>query len=168
MRITQQRTYNLSAEQLMEKLTSQSFYEERFAVLGVSDYEFAEFGESHEGFVVHIVRTLQVDMSRIPSFAKRFVNASMELSTKFVWRIKEGASFAGQYAVKMGNVPVTIEGNTYVQNISESQCQQEVRITVSSSVPLVGKKIAAALAERVEEVIEKDYQATLKVLEKEH
>jgi len=164
MRVTQQRHFNLSAAKLMERLTQQEFYESRFAVQGVESYQFEQCAAQAEGFVVHIVRTIEVDMNRIPSFARRFVNSTMPLVTRFVWQNHAEAPFFGAYTVKIGNAPVSIEGKVQITEVAEHQCQQLIDIEINSAIPVMGKKIARALAERVEEVIEKDYQATLQVL----
>lgn len=164
MRVTQQRRFSLSAAQLMERLTQQAFYEARFAQQGVENYQFEQCAAQTQGFVVHIVRTIEVDMNGIPSFARRFVSSSMPLTTRFVWQHQGSAPFLGSYKVSIGNAPVSITGKVQISALCEQQCEQLIDIEITSGVPVIGKKIARALAERVEDVIEKDYQATLQVL----
>lgn len=166
MQITQQRRFNLTAAQLLQHLTQKRFYAARFAVQGIQDYRFLHFAQEDEGFVVHIERDIEVDASRIPSFAKRFVAKKMLLTTRFMWQT-EAAPFIGAYEVSMGNAPVTIAGKVNIADVGEQQCEQNINIEITSSVPVVGKKIAGALAERVEEVLEKDYLATLQVLKQD-
>lgn len=167
MRVEQTRQYPLCVQAFLKYLTSQAFYEERFRLLGVEDYRFQRCEQTPEGFVVHIVRRMEVDLSRISAFARGFIGSTAELSTEFVWQNEGEAPYLGRYYVNMAGAPAKIEGQVVLNALSDSACEQEVALTIHCSVPLVGKKLAALLAKRVEVVLEEDYQATLTLLKSE-
>lgn len=165
MEIKQQRKFPISAKELVGLLTDKSFYEARYDILGVEDYSFEEFGESADGYVVHILRTIAVDSSQVPAFARKFVGSHTNLSTKFVWQNEGEAPYSGRYNVTMPGAPATIEGTVVINATGDDTCEQDIDIDVTCNVPVVGKKLAKILGERVEQTLKKDYEATLTFLE---
>jgi len=164
MKLAQTRTYPISAEQLLSLLTSREFYVGRYDILAVNDYCFEQCEQTEQGFVVHIKRNMPINTDRIPGFARRFVGDTAELSTKFVWENEGPSPYVGRYSVTMAGAPVTIEGVVRIAEQSVGSCEQHIALTIDCSVPLVGKKLAALLAQRVEVVLEDDYQATLRYI----
>lgn len=165
--LMQTRSYPVSAEQLLSFLTSKEFYVRRYNILEVEDYSFEQCEQTEQGFVVHIERNMPINTERIPSFARRFVGETAELSTRFVWDNQGAAPYVGHYSVAMAGAPVTIEGTVKVSAQTDSSCEQNIDLKIHCSVPIIGKKLAALLAQRVEKVLEDDYQATLRYL-REH
>lgn len=165
MKVVQTRTFPLSAERLLALLTSQEFYISRYNILEVSDYRFKQCEQTDAGFVIEISREIEIKTDRIPAFARRFVGDKAELSTKFVWQTEGEGPYEGRYSVEMAAAPVAISGVAVISALKADTCQQEITLDIKSSLPLVGKKLAALLAERVEKVLEEDYQATLRYLD---
>lgn len=166
MNLVQTRTYPVSAEQLLSLLTSQAFYIGRYNILDVDDYSFEQCEQTEQGFVVHIKRNMPIKTDRIPGFARRFVGETAELSTQFVWDNEGPSPYVGRYSVTMAGAPVTIEGKVRISAQTDDSCEQYIALTIDCSVPLIGKKLAALLAERVEKVLEDDYKATLEYIQK--
>lgn len=165
MNVVQTRTFPISAERLLALLTSQEFYISRYNILEMSGYRFKQFEQTSAGFAIDISREVEVKMDRIPAFARRFVGDKVELSTKFVWQTEGEGPYEGRYSVEMAAVPVTINGVATISALTADVCQQKIVLNIKSSLPLIGKKLVALLAERVEKVLDEDYQATLRYLE---
>lgn len=165
MKIVQTRTFPVSAERLLALLTSQEFYVSRYNILEVRDYRFKQCELTEAGFVIEISREMEIKADRIPAFARRFVSDKAELSTKFVWQTQGAGPYEGRYSVEMAGAPVAINGVAIITALEAATCQQKITLDIKSSLPLVGKKLAALLAERVEKVLEEDYQATLRYLD---
>lgn len=165
MSLVQTRRYPVSAEQLLALLTSKDFYVSRYNIQEVNDYHFEQCEQTEAGFVVQIKRSMAIKTDKIPSFARRFVGDTAELSTTFTWNNQGESPYQGRYNVVMAGAPVTITGDVSIHAGTAHSCEQHVALTISCSVPLVGKKLAALLAQRVEKVLEEDYQATLRYLE---
>lgn len=163
MKVERHQDYQLPAQQLLTVLTDRSFFEERHAMSGDIQFRFDAFGEQADGFLIRILRDVDIPMDKVPSFARRFVGNNKTLVQEFLWVERNSLPYRAHYRVAFGKVPVEVHGEVTITEVN-GVAHQHVLAEVKSSVPLVGKKLAAMVGERVDRALDSDYRSTLKYL----
>lgn len=164
---TVQRRYPVDVETLYSILTSEDFFQHRYAWGKVDDYRFERFGAEGETFVIRIVQPIEIRTDKVPSFARRLLPSSADLTTDFHWRPFEGG-YQAEYRFVLGNVPVKVSGTMTLRAEAADQALQETRVSVRSSVPLVGRKLEGLIGARFDKALEGDYRHTLRYIEQVH
>ncbi|ERP86627.1 hypothetical protein Q670_05515 [Alcanivorax sp. P2S70] len=168
MRVVVDREYPVSVEKLYEIITSKAFFEQRFAWGDVDDYRFDAFEETPEGMLIRIAQPVRIKTDKIPGFARRLVPEQGELVTEFLWRPAGGDNSSGyqaRYRFQLGGVPMNVEGGMVLEADGENHAIQHTEVTLSSSVPLVGKKLVSLLAPKVDDALAGDYRQTLRYVQ---
>lgn len=167
MEETVQRRYPVDVETLYSILTSEDFFEHRYAWGRVEDYRFERFQREGEFFVIRIVQPIEIRLDKVPSFARRLLPASADLTTEFRWRPADGG-YRADYRFVLGNVPVKVTGTMTLRAEGAERALQETRVSVRSSVPLVGRKLESLIGARFEKALDGDYRHTLRYIEQVH
>lgn len=163
MKVERFQDYPLPAEQLLAVLTNKHFFEERHAMSGVQHFHFDAFGEQADGFLIRILRDVDIPLDKVPSFARRFIGNNNTLVQEFLWTERQQAPYRARYRFALGKVPVEVRGEMTVMD-QGGKARQHLLVQVHSSVPLIGNKLAAMVGERVDKALDSDYRATLKYL----
>lgn len=166
MKVKVDREYPVSVERLYEIITSKAFFEQRFEWGRVNGYRFEGFEQTPNGLLLKIFQPVQIRSDKIPGFAKRFLPEQADLLTEFLWTpIQDGSGFEAQYRFQLGSVPVSVAGKMVLSRDGESHALQCTEVEVSSSVPIVGKKLVSLLADKVDDALAGDYRQTLRYVE---
>jgi len=163
VKIERYQDYPLSAEQLVAVLTDRHFFEERHAMSGVTNFHFDAYGEQADGFLIRILRDIDIPMDKVPSFARRFIGNNKTLVQEFLWFERNQQPYRAHYRFVLGKVPVEVRGEMNIAD-RDGVARQHIVVQVHSSVPLIGNKLAAMVGERVDKGLDSDYRATLKYL----
>jgi hypothetical protein len=163
VKVERYQDYPLAAEQLLAVLTDRHFFEARHAMSGVDDFHFDAFGEQPDGFLIRILRDIEIPVDKVPSFARRFVSGNSTLVQEFLWFERQRQPYRARYRFALGKVPVEVRGEMTLAE-REGIARQHLLVQVHSSVPLIGNKLAAMVGERVDKALDSDYRATLKYL----
>lgn len=166
MEVQRHHDFSLSASDLLEALTSQRYFESRFAMSGIDDYHFEAFEETRDGLLIRILRDLEISGSNVPSFARRFLGTQYTLVQEFLWKKRDQPPYRAEYRFALGNVPVEVRGAIEIEE-RDGVARQHYRVRVSSSMPLIGRKLEKLVGERVEKALDSDYRGTLRFLEQE-
>jgi hypothetical protein len=114
--------------------------------------------------LIRVHRDVEIKADRVPAVARKFLGSSSTLVTEFLWTETQEMPFRGQYQFHIGGVPVTVAGAIRIEE-DNGQARQHINVQVSSSVPLVGRKLVSMVGARVEKALDADYRNTLKYLE---
>jgi len=163
VKVDRYQDYPLPAQQLLAVLTDRHFFEARHVMSGVTDFHFDAFGEQADGFLIRILRDVKITSDKVPAFAKRFLGSNNTLVQEFLWTERNVLPYRARYRFSLGSVPVEVRGDVTITE-RNGQAQQHLLIQVHSTVPLIGKKLAAMVGERVEDALNSDYRATLRYL----
>lgn len=163
MKVERHQDYPLPAQQLMTVLTDRHFFEVRYAMSGDIEFRFDAFAEQPDGLLIRILRDIDIPMEKVPSFARRFVSDNQTLVQEFLWIERNSLPYRAHYRFALGKVPVEVHGEVTITE-QNGVAQQHMLVEVKSSVPLIGKKLAAMVGERVDKALDSDYRATLKYL----
>lgn len=166
MKVKVDREYPVSVDRLFEIMTSKAFFEQRFEWGRVTGYRFEGFEETASGLLLKIFQPVKFKSDKIPGFARRFLPEQADLLTEFLWTPLEDASgYQAQYRFQLGNVPVSVAGVMVLSRDGDDHSLQCTEVEVSSSVPIVGKKLVALLADKVDGALAGDYRQTLRYVQ---
>ncbi len=154
--------YAVPASTLISLLTDKTFYRHRYHMDG--DDAMASFDvweESPNGLHLRVCKWLPVKADKLPAFLRRFVKPEMPLYSDFVWQLDDDANSArAACQIWMEKIPLRIEGRIVINGQGDN-CEKQVRLKVTSHLPLVGKKMLEKARPQILRILEEDHQATL-------
>ena len=158
--------YPISVDELYALITSKAFFEQRFAWGKVDNYRFERFEDTAQGKLIKIAQPVRIRTDKIPAFARKLLPQEADLITEFLWYTEhEAGEFHARYRFELGSVPMTISGEMRLVAVSDERCAQHTMVEVSSSLPLVGKKLVGLVSPKVEDALEGDHRQTLRYVE---
>ena len=128
--------------------------------LGARNVEIVEWSVDDEGAALVFRREVPIE---VPGFLKRFLQPWNRVTQRERWQVEDAGLYHADVEVDIENVPVTIEGTLDVGATDEG-CVNDVVLEVSSSVPLVGGKLADFVAGDSRRLIDAEYRYLKKAL----
>ena len=101
--------------------------------------------ESSEQGGVFRVRTQREMPAEVPGILKKFFGEWNKVVQTESWR-KEGSSRRSEFQIDVSGAPVKMHGTMELRPEGEG-CVNDVKLSISSGVPLLGKKIVELVAE---------------------
>lgn len=163
MRVQRVQHYPLAADELLAVLTDRDFFLARHAMSGIADVHFDVFAEQRDGLLIRMLRDIDIPLEKVPSFARRFLSSRATLVQEFLWYQRQQQPFRARYRFALGKVPVEVRGEVLLRDHQQG-AEQQLKVEVNSSLPLIGSKLAALVGERVDRALDSDYRATLRYL----
>ncbi|GAA3967855.1 hypothetical protein GCM10022278_26990 [Allohahella marinimesophila] len=134
--------YPFSVETAMQYFTDADYTRTKYAALGAEDVNLKPVEKSGSTVIVSNERSVPVE---VPSFAKKFISPMSKVSQKDTYETS-GQGYQGNWRIDMKGAPVVASGKISLMPTADGKgCEHEVSADIDVSVPLVGKKIAAAL-----------------------
>ncbi len=164
MKVERTQDYPIAAEQLVRILTDKEFFVARFAMSNIDNYHFDSFDMQGDELVIRVRREVSLRPGNVPVFARKFIGNSYQMVQEFIWTETKTQPFHARYRFSVGNAPVAVAGAITIRDVN-GKAQQHVVVDVSSNVPLVGNKIAALVAEKVDSGLDSDYRGTMRYLQ---
>lgn len=164
MKVERTQSYPISARALVDILTDKEFFLARFKMSNIENCHFEAFEKQGNDLVIRMLREVSLRPGNVPTFARKFIGSSYTMVQEFIWTETEKMPFHARYRFSVGSAPVEVNGSIEVTEV-DGKAQQAIRVNISSTVPLVGKKIAALVAEKVESGLDSDYRGTLRYIE---
>lgn len=123
-------------------LADRDFAEHLTGLVGGELKSFEVAGDTAAAFTLTTVRNLPTD--RAPEIARKFVGQSVEVTQVESWSAPAvDGSRDATIKVTVGSLPVSVSGTESLR-ATEAGSALGLEATVSSSIPFVGPKIAAA------------------------
>ncbi|MBZ2187650.1 DUF2505 domain-containing protein [Alcanivorax sp. JB21] len=167
VQLARTRRFPVSASALYSVLTCRAYYDARFAMSGVTDYGYEEEQMPDGALLIRLTRQMDVKSGKVPAFARRFIGRSAALISEFVWQPGTTQPFRAGFRFSMGSVPVTVAGSMTLSEDGAGHAQQDLEADITSSVPLLGRKLAQLVADQVDKGLASDSRATLRYLEEQ-
>lgn len=164
MKVQRTQEYPISSSELVSILTDKEFFLARFAMSNIDNYHFDAFDLQGDELVIRIRREVSLRPGSVPVFARKFIGSSYQMVQEFVWTETQQAPYHARYRFSVGNAPVSVTGAITIQDVN-GKAQQKIIVDVSSSVPLMGNKIAALVAEKVDSGLDSDFRGTMRFIE---
>ena len=143
---------NVSVEQIAAAYASEDFARFVCNEVGVNFVSFNLDGDPAGEYTITTERTIPAD--RVPDIAKKFVSngVGMTQTDKVSAPAADGTRTVNT-EVKVSGMPVSAQATQTLTPVSDTQARVDVNGEVSCSIPLVGKKIAAAAEPQVGRVL---------------
>lgn len=151
MAVQESTVINASIEQVIEAFSSEDFARFVCSEVGVEFGSFSVSGDTSAEFTATTERTVSTD--RVPDIARKFVGNGVTMTQ--VDNVSAPAADGSRTVsteVKVTGLPVSAQATQKLTPESE-QTRLDVNGEVSCSIPLVGKKIAAAAEPQVGRVL---------------
>lgn len=151
MSVQESTVVNASVEQIATAYASESFAKFVCDEVGVAFESFSLDGDIAGEFTATTVRTIPAD--RVPDIARKFVSNGVNMTqTDRVSAPASDGSRTVNTEVKVNGMPVNAQATQSLVAQGE-QTRVDVNGEVTCSIPLVGKKIAAAAEPQVGRVL---------------
>ncbi|PID42276.1 MAG: hypothetical protein CSB48_10845 [Proteobacteria bacterium] len=99
-----------------------------------------------------------------PAMLKKFLSEWNTINQTENWSGQPGERYEGDFHVKIHGVPVTLDGKCVLTSEGD-QAVNDVTVKVECNIPLVGKKLAAFIAENCAGTMEQEYAFLKKLIE---
>ena len=165
MKVERIQSYPIGAEKLVSILTDKEFFIARYAMSNIENYHFDAFDRQEGELVIRVRREVSLRPGDVPVFARKFIGNSYDMVQEFIWTETDKQPYHARYRFSVGTAPVSVTGVISIRDV-DGKAQQHIVVDVSSSVPLVGNKIAALVGEKVDSGLDSDYRGTMRYLEK--
>lgn len=155
--------YDVPSEQLIATLTDKGYYESRYRMnQPASQGRFDTWDESDTGLTIGIVKEVPINLDKLPAALKPFLSSSMDLTLDMLWidcgRAHRADKATADCRMHLGKAPLKIDGRMKISD-QQGKAQQVWQLTLSCSVPLVGKKLLEKAAPKVRKLLDGEYQA---------
>ncbi len=156
MQLNREYTFDASPQQVYEMFTDEAYVRRRLEQTGSlsSSVDLTRDGDRAQ------IRTHRVLPPRVPAYAKRFVGDTVELDEVQQWHPAEAdGSREGSFSIAITGAPVRLES---IATLSPTASGSVYRVigTVTSSVPLFGRKLEEAAAPAVVMALDKEAEVS--------
>ena len=152
MKVGSTHTYAAPPDVVFMMMTDPDVLAARYGALGHRDIRITEHRESGDGAAtVASRRSVPMD---VPGFAKRFLSPTNTIEQHDRWNTPAAdGSRSGTWEVSAKGVPVTTGGTLRITPGAKRTTVVEVTGEVTSSVPIVGSKLAGFVAGDVQRTL---------------
>ena len=152
--------YPRDAAALYAQFTDADAVTAKHEALGARNIRIVEWSVRDAGATLVFRREVPID---VPGFLKRFLQPWNTVTQRETWEVEDVGLYHADVSVEILGVPVRIEG-TLDLGSTDGGCVNDVALSVASSVPLVGAKLAEFVAGDSRRLIEAEYRYLLKHL----
>lgn len=155
MDIKIQQHYNCSVEALIDSFFDASYIAKKFTELGNEnvDVSFCDRGPS-KGKISFSYDAQPSD--NMPPALKSFAGGATPLTQTELWK-NQNDQWLCEYTVALNGVPVELSGSMCVK-ATDTGCVNEVSLTVSCPIPILGKMIEEFIEQDSEGQMQAEYQ----------
>ena len=154
MRLQTRHDYSAHPDAVFDMLTDEAFLRAKLEARADTDVEVVECGPAADGFRIVTHRTVALD---VPGFAKRFVHPANAVTQTDVWSDPDVDGIRrGRWSVEAKGVPATMVGTMTLRGGPDGSVE-DIDGVVSSSIPLVGGRIAAFLGGAAEKNLAEEH-----------
>ena len=147
MKVVSMHTYAAPPDVVFDAMTDPAVLAEKYAALGHRNIEIIEHSASRVGVAVHSRRDVPMD---VPGFARRLLSPTNTVEQRDTWGpATADGSRTGTWEVTARGVPVKVGGTLRLAPAANGTIV-EIRGDVTSSVPLIGGKLASFIGHDVE------------------
>ncbi len=161
MEVKARHVYQASVDAVFRSFGTEADVVAKHEALGARNVKFDYCALKDDALDLKMHRQVPVEA---PSMLKKFMKDWNEVYQTESWTGTPGERFEGDFEVHLHGVPVEVKGRCVLTKEGDN-CINEVTVKIACGIPLVGKKLAAFVAEGCEESMEKEYQFIKKLVE---
>jgi hypothetical protein len=151
--------YATDPDTVAKLLHDADFLRRRSEMAGETNVE-VKVEEVGDGMHVTVARDREVDL---PSFAKRMFSPQNRIVEDTTWRRQDG-QWVAEYFVQVAGIPGEVRGKTTLKASSKGTVY-ESNFQVTARIPIVGGKLEAVVADKLEETFRANAERNAKHLE---
>lgn len=154
MKIKRDHEYSHGTAAVFALFTDAKEIKAKQKALGARKLRIEECERDDDGAAVTIVREMPAD---VPGVLSKFLQPWNTVEQSEQWRDCGDGVYEADINIDIANVPVTVSGTLKLQP-TEDGCVNQVRITVDSGIPFVGKTLAEFVGKDCKRVIAEEYE----------
>ena len=146
--------YDFDLDTVIEAFTDPEFYEAKFEGIGARKVEVLSSDQDDDVFTVETRRDVPLE---VPGFLKKVLGDWTTMLQSERWAQDDEGNWFNELDMSGDGVPAKMTGTMYLSPTDEG-CVNEVAITISAAVPLIGGKLEAFIAESTAENLAAEYE----------
>ena len=154
MEVKMKHAYKQSVDVLFKAFGTKSTLEKKYAALGARNVDVEKCKLTKTGLETKFTREVPTN---VPGLLKKFLGEWNHVTQEEHWSGTAGKQFESTLTVAFKGVPVAITG-TMVLSADGKGCTNTVVLNVTSSVPLIGRKLAEFIGETAAAEGQKEYE----------
>lgn len=159
MKFEERHTFDQPAETVMRMYADKAFFDRKYKEIGAIECEMLDHQKSDARFAVKYRLVLKSD-APLPEVAKKIMGDTVKMVQQDAWDI---AKRTGRIDIEIKGAPLKISAD--MKLVDEGGKGVNVQNwNVSCSIPLVGGKIEAAIAEDIKAKSRRDLAASRKII----
>ncbi len=157
MKIVAKHEYPCTSQELYDLFTRNGFHADKFTACGARNIEVLESEKSDDTFSITLDREVPAD---VPGVLKSLIGEWNTITQTEEWEDVGDSEFICDFALSTEGVPVDINGTMNVMPLGKG-CVNHVELDITSSIPLLGKKLAQFIAKDAEKTLGKEFDYIL-------
>ena len=154
MEVKMKHAYKQSVDTLFKAFGTKSSLEKKYAALGARNLSIDLCKLTKSGLETKFSREVPTN---VPGLLKKFLGEWNLVMQEEHWSGTAGKQYQNTFTVAFKGVPVSIAGKM-VLSAEGKGCTNTVILDVTSSVPLIGRKLAEFIGETAAEEGQKEYE----------
>ncbi len=153
MKIVAKHEYPCTSKELYELFTSDGFHVDKFTACGARNIDVLETDKGDDTFSITVEREVPAD---VPGLLKSLIGEWNTVTQTEEWEDVGDDEYICDFAVGTEGVPADISGTMNIVATKKGSVNH-VEMEITSSVPLLGKKLAKFIAKDAEKTLDKEY-----------
>ena len=154
MKIVAKHEYACTSKELYELFSSDGFHADKFAACGARNIDVIESAKDDDTFSITLEREVPAD---VPGVLKSLIGEWNTVTQTEEWEDVGDDEFICDFALSTDGVPADISGTMNVMPQENGGCVNHVEMEITSTVPLLGKKLAQFIAKDAEKTLAKEF-----------
>lgn len=163
MEVKVSRDYPVSLDRVLASFLDSDYLLRKYQTIGAKNIVISEEAAGEQRRTVVIQRDVDAD---VPSFAKKFFKPTNTVHERDEWDLSDPKKKQCQYVADVTKTPVKVTGTITLTALDEGRCRHDIACQIEVKIPLIGKKVAALVAEQTRESLGKELDFNLSELPK--
>lgn len=158
MQVTAIHEYKEDLDTLLRYFSEEELILEKYQQLGTRNTRILKLEETDDGFIVETQRDVPAN---VPGMLKRFLGDFNTVRQKERWHWQENEQLLCNMEIELVGVPASISGKMLFSEPGDTPgitTRNDVTVTVSSSVPLVGSTLVSFICDDIRQQMQSEYQ----------
>ena len=139
-----------------------AYARQKYLALGSREVKIPRFDVSATGIEVELERQVRVDRRQWPRWSRPAVAAVQTLRHRSSWKRVSPSRVVATLEIAPVGQPVRAEGTGRIDEVAPAHAVMTVRWRVSSSVPVLGRRIERLFAQQLQAALDADHAFTLR------
>lgn len=153
MKVSAIHKYSHGADEVYKAFCSPDFYKKKFAAIGARNVKIIAKKKKGDTFSIKTQREVP---SEAPGVLQKFLGEWNTVLQSESWEV-DGKAYVNELEIESEGVPVSIEGSMHLQSTAGG-CSNKIELEIECSIPFVGGKLEAFIADDVKKSLAAEYR----------